>query len=134
MRNKLLIIGIILLTSVVIKGQEIDKGKILKELRSEDEVVRIKAVGMVIENNIIEALGIIEEEYDKQELRNKPLYLEAMKKLGSKKIEEKITEYIRNIEQKSREKGEIIREGEMKNMVEWNKEYLERKDREEQKK
>lgn len=106
----------------------------MKELRSEEEVVRIKAVRMVIENNIIEALGIIEEEYEKQGLTHKPLYLEAMKKLGSKRIEEKITDYIRSIKQKSSEKGEIIREGEMKNMVEGNKEYFERKDREEQKK
>jgi len=81
------IITLILIFTGIVFGQN---KSIEERLRSKNSEERMKAIEEVIEKKIIEAKPIIEEEIDKQETWLKPLYIEALKVLGSDKVEERI--------------------------------------------
>lgn len=80
------------------------------DLHSQVDTVRIKAVGIVIKNNIKEALSIIEEDFEQQDISFMPLYLEALKRLGSARLEEKIDFYLGKIQANSVLRGEKFEE------------------------
>ncbi|MFZ6033411.1 MAG: hypothetical protein ACOYVE_08920 [Melioribacter sp.] len=108
MKKNLVFILICFLTINNIYGNLQDKNKILTDINSPVDSVRIKAVGIVIEHNIKEALPVLENDFEKQDISIMPLYLEALKRLGSARLEEKLNIYIDKIGSQSSAKGEIL--------------------------
>jgi len=115
------IITLILIFTGIVFGQN---KSIEERLRSKNSEERMKAIEEVIEKKIIEAKPIIEEEIDKQETWLKPLYIEALKVLGSDKVEESIENYSEKIVQESQRRNENIDEEAIKKIIKINKEII----------
>lgn len=115
-----IIVLILILTGIVL-GQN---KSIEERLRSKDTEERMRAIEEVIEKKIAEVKPIIEEEIDRQELWLKPLYLEALKDLGSDKVEESIENYLSKIVQEALHQNENIDEEAMKKIIKVNKEII----------
>lgn len=112
---------VLLILTAIVYGQNKSKEE---RLRSENIEERLKAIEEIIEKKITEAVSIMEEESDKQELWLQPLYIEALKALGSNKVDESIENYSKKIVQEAHHRNENIDEEAIKKIIKINKEII----------